>query len=125
MKSPVVGGKVHARAAHTSAVRCYSLRNGFLLSRLSKRTGLQHRMVGEQVFLQNFDLVVDKIRLPQVRTLLQHHHAKSIRGQRLGQNATGSAGANDHEIDFVGVLVLDLGCGHFVCGAGLSGCQPG
>ena len=65
-------------------------------------------MIGQKIFLEDFDFVVNEIRFGEVRTLLEHDDAKAVAGKFLGQDAAGGARTDDDEIDFVGRLVLGL-----------------
>ena len=50
----------------------------FVLRSLAKSGGLKLRMIGKQIFAQNFYFVVSVIRLSEIRALLQHHHAEAV-----------------------------------------------
>ncbi len=91
MKTPEIGGEVHARPADAPPVNQRSLRLGLLLRRLAERGRLQLRMIGEFVLSQDFDFVVGEIGFRQVRALLQHHHAKAAGRKLLGEDAAGCA----------------------------------
>ena len=109
VEAPEICGEVIAGAADGAAVNQSALRLGFVLGRLAESIGLQLGMIGEQIFLQHFDFVVDEIfGFVEVRPLFEHHDAETVGGKFLGQNAAGGAGTNDHKIDDVGSLVFGL-----------------
>ncbi len=125
VKSPEIRRKVHARTADASAISQRSLGPAFLVRRLAKRVRLQLRMIGELILRKDLDFAVCEIRFRQIGALLQHHHAKPVRRKFLGQDSSGGAGANDHEIHFVGSLILRLVHSHFFSASFIAASQPG
>ena len=99
--------------------------------RFANGGGLQLGMIGEQIFLQNFDFVVRKILFVQIGTLLQNNYAEAVGGKFFGQNAASGAGTHDDEIDGVGSFVFGLIDFHFfsasfvAAATAVAGCQPG
>ena len=84
------------------------------------------RMIRQQVFVENLDFVVRKIRFGQVRSLLQHHDAKSVLRKFLRDDPAGRARSDDDEIHLIRCLVLRHVERHDcpLPDAGLIGCQP-
>ncbi len=116
-----------AGAADQASVDEGALRLGFFVRGLAESVGLKLGMIGEEIFAEDFYLVVSKVGLGEVGPLLEHDYAKTVRRKLLGKDAAGRAGADDDEVDFVGGFVLGLVGPHDLvlsaCPEG--GCQPG
>ncbi len=127
VEAPEIGGEMVAGAADGAAIDQSALRPGFVLGRFAESGGLQFWFVGEQIFGENLDFVVHEIFFGEVRTLLEHHHAETVGGKFLGENAAGGAGTNDDEIDCVGRFIFGRIGLHFLSASlcAEAGCQPG
>src|ERR1700682_31428 len=97
---------MHAGAADQAAVNESALRLCFLVGRLAEGSGLQLGLVGEQIFADDFFFVMDEVGLGEVRTLLENDNAESVGGKLFGEDAAGSSGTDDDEINFVGSFVF-------------------
>ncbi len=118
---------MHAGAADQTAIDEGSLRLGCFGRSLAKSIWLELGVIGEEVFVKDFDFVVREVGFGEIRALFQHDHAKSVFGQFLGKNATGCAGPHDDKVYFVGGLVFRLLGGHDLAlsEAPGAGCHPG
>src|ERR1700676_2213537 len=126
VEAPEICGEVHAGAADAPSVNNGALRLSLFAGRFAERSGLQLRLIGQQIFADDFGFVVDEVGLSEVRTLLENHDAEAVGGKLLGHNAAGRAGTDDDEIDFVGSFVFRKIGRHaldFSASGGL-GCQP-
>ncbi len=126
MEAPEIRGEVHAGAAHQASINEGPLRLGFFVGRFAERSRLELGLVGEQIFADDLDLVVHEVGLGEIRALLEHHHAKTVGRELLGQNAAGGSRAHDDKIDFVGSFVFrEIGLHALDFSAsGELGCQP-
>ena len=131
MEAPEIRGEMVAGTADGAAVNKSALRLGFILRRFSKGIGLQFGMIGEQVFLQNFDFIVRKIGFGKVRALFEDDDAEAVGGKFFGEHAARGAGPHDDEVHGIGSFVLgliDLHClsaSFFAERAAGAACQPG
>ncbi len=136
VEAPKVGGEVIAGAADGAAIHQSALQLGFILGRFAESVGLQLGMIGELIFLQNFDFVVREVFFLEVGALFEHHDTEAVGGKFFGQNATGGARTDDYEIDGIGSFVGGLIDFHFWSASFLAacfddavtepaGCQPG
>src|SRR5262249_38973963 len=130
VEAPEVCSVMDAGAAHDAAVEDRPLTLGRLLRRFTICVGLKIRMIGKQIFAEDFDFVVCEVGFREARTLLEHNNTETVGRELFRENAAGGAGAYDDEIDFVGWSVfccVELGRLHtsplFFASVG-AGCQP-
>ena len=121
-----------AGPANRSPIHQRPLRLGFILRSLAKAIRLQLGMIRQQVFLQNFDFIVNKIFFDEIRPLLENHNAETVGGKFFRKNAAGRAGTHNDKIDCFRSLVLGLRGFHGLSGSFVAatcvtfaGCQPG
>ena len=88
-------------------------------------------MIGEQVFLKNFDFVVRKIGFGKVRPLFEDDDAEAVGGKFFGEHAARGAGPHDDKVHGLGSFVLGLIDLHCLSAsfsterAAGAACQPG
>src|SRR6267154_6255248 len=126
VEAPEICSEVHAGAADEASIDEGALGLGFFVGRFAERGGLELGLVGEEIFVDDFYFVVNKIRLGEIRALLEHDDAKAVGGKLLGHDAAGGSGADDYEIDFIGSFIFRRVDSHALVfsASGGFGCQP-
>src|SRR6202022_432066 len=107
VEAPKIAGEVHAGATDTTAINEGALRLGFFVWRFAEGSGLQLWLVGEQILVEDFYVVVDEVGFGEVRAMLEDDAAEAVGGKFLGRDAASSHEGDNNE----SVLV-----GRFVCG---------